>query len=140
MNGDVTGFPAFDHARKRYLAHQVETASPVQRLLMLLERLYADVRGAQAAFESGETEEVHNCLVHAQEIVIVLHDVLATSSWSGASSLRAIYRFVHKQLVVANLTKDPGLLPVCIDIIVKIKEADEQAARELSPEETVSVA
>jgi len=114
--------------RRRYLADQVETASPDQRLLMLLGRLLHDLRSADAAFEAGDLKEVSDALVHAQEIVLVLRDTLRDNDWSGAASLRSVYAFLHRQLVAANLGKDRSLLPECVDMVTRITEANTRAA------------
>lgn len=129
-----------DRARAQYIAAQIDTSSPTQILLMLLERLLGDLRGAEEAFGSGQTERVHTCLVHAQQIIVALHDALASSTWERANTLRAVYRYLHKQLVATNMKKDPSLLPVCIDIVSQIKAADEKAAAKLAGEEAAGAA
>ncbi len=123
--------------RRRYLAHQVETASPAQRLLLLLGRLLADLRVATAGFDAADLKAISDSLVHAQEIVLVLRDVLRDSEWDGAPRLRAVYDFVHRRLVTANLSKDRTLLPVCVDIVTRIAEANAKAAAMLAEQERV---
>jgi flagellar protein FliS len=112
--------------RRRYLADQVETASPEQRLLMLLARLGHDLRMAEDGFAAGDLKVVNDGLVHAQQIVLVLRDSL-DGEWTGAASLRTVYTFVHQRLVTANLQKDRALLPACIDIVGRITEANAAA-------------
>lgn len=117
--------------RLRYLAHQVETASPAQRLLMLQAQLLQDLRAAEAAFEHPGVEPVHRNLVHAQEIVLVLRDSLRGSDWRGAGPLAAVYSFVHQRLVDCNVRKDPALLPSCIKLIEQVYDANTAAAAAL---------
>jgi flagellar protein FliS len=112
--------------RRRYLADQVETASPEQRLLMLLARLGHDLRMAEDGFAAGDLKVVNDGLVHAQQIVLVLRDGL-DGEWTGAASLRTVYTFVHQRLVTANLQKDRALLPACVDIVGRITEANAAA-------------
>lgn len=126
--------------RQRYLADQVETATPVQRLLMLQHRLMQDMRAADEAFEAGSIEMVHRNLVHAQRIVLALRDSLNGSDWAGAHSLRAVYGFVYRRLVDCNLTKDRFLLPMCQELIGRILDANtEAAASEVGQETRVGV-
>ncbi|MDA8311689.1 MAG: flagellar protein FliS [Actinomycetota bacterium] len=115
-----------------YVANQVETASPAQRLMMLFTRLRTDLEAASAAFSVADVEAIHNSLVHAQRIVLVLRDSLSGSDWSGAGPLRTVYTFVHQRLVDCNLRKDPALLPVCVDLIARIHDANAQVLAEMA--------
>lgn len=123
--------PRAAELRRRYLADQVETASPSQRVLMLLGKLLADMYAADEAFERMAIEPIHSNLVHAQEIVLVLRDSLSGSDWSGAEPLRAVYGFVHQRLVTCNVKKDRSLLPVCIRLVEQIARANTKAAAAL---------
>ncbi len=122
----VAGAERAEALRRRYLADQVETASPEQRLLMLFARLGHDLRMADDGFGAGDLKVVNDGLVHAQQIVLVLRDGL-DDGWTGAASLRSVYAFVHQRLVTANLQKDRTLLPACIDIVTRITEANAAA-------------
>lgn len=115
-------------ALQRYLANQVETATPARRLLMLQDQLLKDLHAAEAGFDDGAIEPIHRSLVHAQEIVLVLRDSLAGSDWSGAEPLRAVYGFIHQRLVSCNVAKDRSLLPQCIRMIQQIYDANTRAA------------
>lgn len=126
----ITDDPRADELRQRYLAHQVETATPVQRLLMLQHRLVQDMQAADAGFETWSIEGIHENLVHAQRIVRVLHDSLKGSDWAGAAPLRSVYQFVHQRLVECNLRKDRSLLPLCQELVGKIVDANSKAAAE----------
>lgn len=116
--------------RQRYLQTQVETATPVQRLLMLQNRLAQDLHGADEGFAASNIESVHRNLVHAQQIVLVLRDSLKGSDWVGAEPLRAVYWFVYQRLIDCNMTKDRSLLPLCVTLIQQIVEANSRAAAE----------
>ncbi len=117
-----------DGAQRRYLTDQILTATPVQRLLMLFEQLLFDLKAVEAAFDAGAIEPIHVHLVHAQEIVLALHDGVATQDWEPGPRLREIYRFVHQRLVWCNVRKDRSLLPACSDILTRLYEANREAA------------
>lgn len=118
-----------EEAKQRYLADQVLTATPAQRLIMLFEQLLRDLQAADDAFEAGAIEPIHTHLVHAQDIVLALHDGISTDIWEGGGTLREIYRFVHQRLVWCNVKKDRSLLPACLDIVIRLYEANRQAVR-----------
>lgn len=117
-----------EELRQRYLAHQVETASPAQRLLMLLGQLLRDLHAADEAFEAMAIEPIHRNLIHAQEIVLVLRDSLTGSEWTGAGPLQSVYTFIHQRLVTCNVTKDRSLLPQCVKLVEQILDANTKAA------------
>lgn len=114
--------------RQRYLRTQVETATPVQRLLMLQSRLVQDLHAADEGFAAHSVESVHRNLVHAQQIVLVLRDSLKGSDWVGAEPLRAVYWFVYQRLIDCNMAKDRSLLPLCITLVEQIADANTRAA------------
>ncbi|MGH8980686.1 MAG: flagellar export chaperone FliS [Acidimicrobiales bacterium] len=124
----ITDDPRAEMLRQRYLADQVDTATPSQRLLMLQHRLAEDLRAADQAFESGSIEAIHRYLVNAQRILLALRDSLAGSDWVGAEPLRAVYWFVHQRLVECNLQKNRSLLPVCQELVGRILDANVRAA------------
>lgn len=134
-----------DELRRRYLANQVETASPARRLLLLFDALLCDLKGASDAFgvEAGppggavpRIEEINRLLLHAQEIVLVLRGSLADSEWQAAEPLRAVYRFVYDRLVQCNLRKDPSLLSACVSIVTQVRDANVRATETLERTET----
>ncbi len=113
-----------EELRRRYVADQVMTAGPAQRLVMLLDRFVNDLRCADAAFDEGSTEQVHTLLVHSQQIVLALRDPLRDAPWEGAGQLRGLYLFVYHRLVQCNLNKDRSLLPMCLEIVSKLRDAN----------------
>lgn len=117
-----------EELRQRYLAHQIETATPSQRLLMLQGQLLQDLDAADEAFATMAIEPIHRNLIHAQEIVLVLRDSLIGSDWRGAEALQSVYTFVHQRLVSCNLTKDRSLLPECRNLVEQIYDANTKAA------------
>ncbi len=135
----ITDDPRAAMLRQRYLANQVETATPVQRLLMLQHKLLHDMGVADAAFEAGSIETVHRYLVNAQHIVLALHDSLEGNGWEGAEPLRGVYWFVHRRLIDCNLKKDRSLLPLCHELIAKIADANTRAAAGVDAHEGAEV-
>lgn len=94
-------------ARSRY--HQDGSAglSGGRLVVALYQRLLSDLDRAEAAMDEGNVERAHHELVHAQEIVDSLDAALDASVWGAAGEMSALYGFVRRQLVDANVTKDP---------------------------------
>src|SRR5271155_5840394 len=112
--------------RKRYLADKVETASPIQRLLMLFDALLTSLHLARTGFENNDLKTISDHLIRAQHILFALEDPLDPATPLG-KSLRDVYGFCLGRLLEANMTKNAGLLEEVIPLIQQIAEANRQA-------------
>ena len=52
--------------------------------------------------------------------------------WPEGAQLKALYDYLTDRLVQANVTKDPGLVAECLEIIEPLRDAFAEAA--LAPE------
>ena len=59
-----------NNARAVYMDASVATASPARLLVMLFDRLVLDVQRGLEAQRSGDFEQTHQQLTHAQDIVL----------------------------------------------------------------------
>lgn len=116
---------------RRYLANQVSTASPAQRLVMLLDQLRRDLHCADVAFAGGDLKEISDNLVHAQHVIFALRDPLDLGTELGRA-LSGVYGFCLQRLVEANLRKDASLLPDVQGIVERLADANRTAAAALS--------
>lgn len=117
-------------ARAAYLDASIATASPARLLVMLYERLVLDVQRALEAQRRQDIAETHLQLTHAQDIVMELHSSLRVEGFKGGRELRALYGFLHRQLVIANIRKDAGITADCLRIVTDLAETWRQAALE----------
>lgn len=133
----MTGDGAADERLQRYLADQVTTATPVQRLLMLFDHLRRDLTRASEAFAAGDWKLVSDGLVHAQHILFALRDPLDRSSELGRT-LAAVYDFCLDRLLACNLQKDPTLLPAVRELVEQVAAANARAALAMSGRDQVA--
>lgn len=117
-------------ARAAYLDASIATASPARLLVMLCERLVLDVHRAVEAHRRGELTETHQHLTHAQDIVMELQSSLEPDGFTGAPGLIALYSYVHRQLVTANVRKDGELMEHCLGLVTEISDTWRHAALE----------
>jgi flagellar protein FliS len=117
--------------RARYLAEMVNTASPARLVVMLYDRLVLDIVQGRDALRSGQVEEADRHLRHAQAIVIELRNSLRIDKWDGAPRLAAIYGWVLKELVLANVNKDADKADECRLLVEPLREAWHGAAAQL---------
>jgi flagellar protein FliS len=119
-----------DAMRARYAADSVGTASPARLLTMLYDRLVRDLNLAEAAIAAGDGQAAHNELVHAQAIIEELSASLDVDAWTGGPGLAELYRFVHAELVAANVSKDAPRVAGCRQLVEPLRDAWHQAAQE----------
>ena len=115
-------------ARNAYVDNAVATASPARLLVMLVDRLVLDVQRGLDAQRSGQVQEAHNQLIHAQEILVHLRGTLNVEAWDGGPGLASLYDWLHAQLVQANLKKDPSITEGCLSMVTDLADTWRAAA------------
>ena len=108
--------------RAAYLSATVQTASPQQLLLLLLDRLVLDVRRGLAAQESGDRQASHRHLLHAQDIVAELRVTLDVDAWEGAPQLARLYDFLLAELIRANTSGAPATTAGCLELCIALAD------------------
>lgn len=95
------------NARAEYLRGRVMTASPEQLQLMLLDGAVRFVEAAIDAIDARRIEDSYNNLDRAQRVVLALMNGLRREvNPALVDQMVGLYDFVHRRLVVANLTRD----------------------------------
>ena len=118
------------NARATYMDASIATASPARLLVMLYERLVLDVQRGLDAQQRGDVEQTHRQLMHAQDIVMELHSSLRVDGFTGGQGLADLYSYLHRQLVVANVRRDPAVTEECLRIVTDLCDTWRQAALE----------
>lgn len=121
---------AFDY--RRVMVEQVQLASPAERLMMIWERLMANLGQASEAMSSGDHERANNELLSAQQILVILSNTL-DHDWEGAANLDAVYRWCWEKLVEANVGWDEAKLDEARGILGRLYEAWTAAANVPTP-------
>lgn len=116
------------NARAAYLDASVATASPARLLVMLFDRLVLDVQRGLEAQRAGDHQEMHKQLTHAQEIVLELQTSLKPDDFKGGYDLAALYGFLHRQLVMANVRKDATITDEVLTLVTDLCDTWRQAA------------
>lgn len=93
-------------ARTAYTTATLGTASPQKLMLMLWDRLVLDVERGLRAQMAEDHGEASRQLVHAQAIMTEFQATLDTEGWTGGRELLALYGYLQRRLVQANISKD----------------------------------
>jgi flagellar secretion chaperone FliS len=114
-------------ALDRYRSDGLASQSPQRLLVLLYQRLGADLRRAEELLAAGDRTSAHGHLVHAQEIVGELRLALDVGAWPGAAGLAELYAYLDRTLVEANVAKSPALVAECRVLVAPLIDAWEQA-------------
>jgi flagellar protein FliS len=113
----------------RYRTDGLASQSPQRLLVLLYQRLGADLQRAEVALLDGDTSRAHTELIHAQDIVSELRLALDLSTWSDGRGLAELYAFLEQRLVTANVTKSVVIVGECRQLVAPLAEAWEEAYR-----------
>lgn len=113
-------------ARTHYQTTTTVTASPEQLVLMLYDRMLAqlDLATNALADEPADMAIAHHALVRTQQILDELRVSLDTERGGTiAANLAGLYAYCAEQVVEANIRKDPTTLAVAVRIIEGLRDA-----------------
>lgn len=124
------------NARAAYLDASVATASPARLLVMLFDRLVLDVQRGLDAQRRGDLEDTNKHLTHAQDILLELSSSLRPDQFKGGYDLAALYSFLHRQLVMANMRKDASITDEVLALVTDLCDTWRQAALQCATEQS----
>lgn len=147
---DATSFAAFAAAssgpsavvqkqRAQYTADAVQSATPVQLVTMLYDRLLLDLSRAEVAQVSADWAAASEQLLHAQAIVAELSSSLKIDVWDGGEGLLALYTYSSTALVNANIHRDVALTREVVGLLEPLRQTWHEAAASLQAEGRASV-
>ncbi len=121
-----------------YRSRAAETSSGPQLVVALYERLTADLHVALDALDDRRDLYVASeALVHAQQIILVLRTSLDPEGFRAGRDLLELYAYLERELIRANLAKDPEAVRGCLEVLEPLRAAwagaVEQVERGLVP-------
>jgi flagellar protein FliS len=138
---DATSFAAFAAAsqptavvqrqRSEYAEQAVLSATPVQLVTMLYDRLLLDLARAEKAQVGQEWAVASEQLLHAQAIIAELTSSLRVDVWDGGEGLLALYGYTSTALVNANVHRDVALTREVTGLLEPLRQAWHEAATSL---------
>jgi flagellar protein FliS len=101
---------------------------------MLYDALVNNIVLAEGALETKDLYTLNQKLVRAQEIILVLQGSLKPELWNAGPVLSAIYSYVYRLLVKANVHKDAGALSEARKLLEPLQESCHAAAEQVIAE------
>ena len=120
---------AFGNPYDKYKQSAVETATPERLLLMLYEGAIKFLLKAQQALANKNYEEANRYNLRVQDILAELNAALDMSYGEIPRRLSLLYDFYQRQMILANLKKDPELMQPVLRFLQDYKALWEEAAR-----------
>ncbi len=111
------------NAAALYQSNAVQTAPGPQLLVMLYDRLAADIEVADRAMGERDYFVANETVQHAQQIVRVMRHSLNPDGFEGGQELLSLYDFLIQHLVEANLEKDQAKIRECATIVAPLQRA-----------------
>lgn len=106
-----------------YLRTRVMTASPEELHLMLYDGAIKFCGQGREAIDAGQIERSYNLLLRAQNIVLELLGGLKRDlAPELCAKQAALYNFIYRRLVEANLKKDTAALDDAVRILTYCRE------------------
>ena len=138
---DSTAFAAFaatsrpaavaQKQRAAYNEQAVLSATPVQLVTMLYDRLMLDLGRAEQAQLVADWAGASEQLLHAQAIIAELSSSLKVDVWDGGEGLLAVYNYASTGLVTANVHHDVALTREVVGLLDPLRQAWHDAAASL---------
>ena len=120
---------------KQYKKTQIETTPKEQILLMLYDGAVRFLHQAKAGFAEKNIEKIHNNLVRVQNIITEFETSLDMETGGDfAKNLFALYEFMNRQLVKANMKKDEAALDVVIKHMTELRDTWREAVKKFKAE------
>lgn len=107
----------------RYQQTRVETANPLQLVVMLYDGAIRFINQAKQAMVNKEIEHANESLKRAQAIVDELTVTLDPAAGEISTDLAKLYEFVNYRLIQANIKKDPEMLDDAVRVLSTLRSA-----------------
>lgn len=118
---------ALNHALNTYQKTAVETADPLQLIILCYDAAIRDLREARELHENHKMEDAYKKIRHAQDIITELMVGLDYERGGDiARNLSRLYNFVLRQLIGINSRDDTTIYQHLIKILSNLKGAWEE--------------
>lgn len=116
-----------------YKQTEIETASPGKLLLLLYDSAINRLKRARERMKERDREEAHQLLVKVQEIVV---ELMLALDWNAGSDLaprlHALYDFMYRRLVDANVQQDPEIVDEVLQLLGTLQEGWREAYKQMA--------
>ena len=122
-----------NHASNVYHRTAIETADPLQLIILCYDEAIIDLKNAKELHEKKEMDDAYRKIRHAQDIITELLVGLDYERGGDiARNLSRLYNFVLRQLIGINSRRDTAIYGHLVKILSELKDGWE--AMRLNPD------
>jgi len=114
---------------QQYRQTMIMTASAPALVTMTMDAFLRELDLARQALAAQKWDHAHRSLTKAQEIVLTLQGALDERTGDLAARLDAIYDYMYRRLVEANIKKDQAIVDEVRGLMNDLRDAWVQASR-----------
>lgn len=119
---------ALNKAYNQYKQNTAYTARPEELTLMLYNGLIKFIMQAESHMDERKFDKVNNSIIRAQDILVEFQATL-DKKYEISKSLGAIYDYMNRRLVEANIKKDKAILEEVLGFAKELRDVWEQAMK-----------
>lgn len=112
----------------QYQQNAVQSAHPGDLVVMLYDGLVKFLKIAIKSLNEKDYNGANNALVRSQDIVSYLNETL-DKRFEISGNLTALYDFMHRQLVSANIKKEAVLVQEVLELALDLRDTWRQAVQ-----------
>ncbi|KUO74804.1 MAG: flagellar protein FliS [Clostridia bacterium BRH_c25] len=117
-----------NNAYDQYKKNMINTATPQEITLMLYNGLVRFLKQAAAGIEERNIEKANNNIIRAQDIIYEFMRTL-DMNYEISSNLLALYDYMNRRLVEANVKKDNEIVTEIIGLSEELRDTWAQAMK-----------
>lgn len=106
---------------QQYQEQSIKTASPGELTLMLYNGCIKFINQAKQFIEQKDIEKANNAIIRAQDIIQELL-VTLNMGYEISKNLAALYDFMYRRLIDANISKDVEALDEVLDLVTELRD------------------
>lgn len=116
---------------QQYARTKIQTASSGDLVIMLYQGCIKFMRLAKKSIVKGDFQNTNEYLIRSQDIIMELLTTLDNEKGGEvAENLAALYEFLHRELIQANMKKDPKRIEQVEEIMLELLEAWQEAVKQ----------
>lgn len=117
-------------ASEQYAQTKIQTASGGDLVVMLYQGCIKFMRLAKKSMEEGNIHNTNEYLIRSQDIIMELLTTLDSEKGGEvATNLAALYEYMYRELIQANIKKDPERIVQVEDMMLELLEAWKEAVK-----------
>ena len=117
-------------ASQQYAQTKIQTASSGDLVIMLYQGCIKFMRLGKKSIQENNYQDANEYLIRSQDIIMELLTTLdAEKGGNVAQNLAALYEYMYKKLIQANMKQDPDRIDQVESMLLELLEAWKEAVK-----------